>query len=208
MHASLTETPRNTSHQYRCIFVHIPKAAGTSIKKLFDMPGRGHVAWHYYAICYPELWEQYTSFTVVRNPWDRAVSAYHFAKMKDSYWHNARLLPPDYQFLSNKSFEECLSTLHEDRDRLIGEAWHSQSSWVAAPRLLGGELMVDRVLRFETLDHDFAELCRELGAQAENLPRLNPSNRSLDYRQYYNDRSRKLVELIYQADIEAFGYSF
>jgi hypothetical protein len=128
--------------------------------------------------------------------------------MKDSYWHNARLLPPDYQFLSNKSFEECLSTLHEDRDRLIGEAWHSQSSWVAAPRLLGGELMVDRVLRFETLDHDFAELCRELGAQAENLPRLNPSNRSLDYRQYYNDRSRKLVELIYQADIEAFGYSF
>ncbi|MEX0678586.1 MAG: sulfotransferase family 2 domain-containing protein [Pirellulales bacterium] len=202
------EAPRNTSHKHRCIFIHIPKAAGTSIKHALDMPGRGHLAWAYYSLCYPQLWQQYTSFTVVRNPWDRAVSIYHWAKVQDSYWFKGQLVPIDYELLASKSFEECLTILDGQRERLKSEAWHRQTVWVAGPKSLGGKVMVDRVLRFENLDHDFPKFCEDLGIEQRSLPKMNPSNRSRDYRQYYNDATRKLVERIYEPDIETFGYSF
>ena len=199
----------NTSHEHRGIFIHVPKAAGTSIKKVLNMPGAGHVAWVHYAFCYREIWQQYTSFAVVRNPWDRVVSAYHFAKMKQSHWHTAQLGPPlDYELLSARSFEDCLTILYRERERLKGEAWVEQTHWVACPLSLGGTVMVDRVLRAESLDTEFPRLCADLGVDLTTLPRLNRSDRSGDYRQYYNRRSRKLVELVYASDIETFGYSF
>ena len=43
--------------------------------------------------------------------------------------------------------------------------------------------MVDRVLRFENLDHEFAELCRELGLAPQTLLKMNRSKRSREYRQ-------------------------
>jgi hypothetical protein len=207
-HNPLPEAPRNASHEYRCIFIHVPKAAGTSIKRVFGMLDRGHLPWSYYALCHPELWEAYTSFTVVRNPWDRLVSAYHFARMRNSYWHNPHYLPDDYELLSQKSFEECVTILREERERLKNLVWHTQMRWVASPKSLGGKVMVDRVLRFENIDHDFRELCRELGVSERELPRINTSDRAGHYQQYYNERTRKIVEEIYAEDIEAFGYSF
>ena len=199
----------NTSSKHRCIFIHIPKSAGTSIKNVLNMPSAGHVAWVYYAFNYPKIWQQYISFSVVRNPWDRIVSAYHFAKMKESHWHTARLGPPmDYELLSNKSFEECLTILYRERDRLKSESWVEQTHWIARPTSMGGKVMVDRVLRFENLDPEFRELCAEIGIDPKTLPKMNRSDRTRDYQQYYDDTTRKLVELLYASDIETFGYSF
>ena len=198
MHGTLPESPANISHQHRCIFVHVPKAAGTSIKRVFDMQDQGHLPWSYYALCYPELWRQYTSFAVVRNPWDRLVSVYHFA----------RKLADDHDVVSSKSFEECVTLLHEDRDRLKNVVWHTQTRWVAAPKSLGGKIMVDRILRFEHIERDFHGLLRYLGVPRRGLPRINTTDRLREYRQYYDDRTRKLVEQVYGADIETFGYSF
>jgi hypothetical protein len=199
----------NVSHQYRCIFIHVPKAAGTSIKQALDLPGGGHWTWYYYATYHPELWREYTSFAVVRNPWDRAVSAYRHAKMKHSHWHNEKLgLHPDYELLLDKSFEECLDILLRERERLQHASWAAQATQVAAPKSQGGAVMVDRLLRHETIDHDFRELCGELGAGPFALLTINRSKRSRDYREYYNERTRKVIEQVYAADLETFGYSF
>jgi chondroitin 4-sulfotransferase 11 len=209
MHGSMSDIS-NVSHKLRCIFVHIPKTAGTSIKKAFDMPGPGHWPWYYYAENYPELWRQYTTFAVVRNPWDRMVSAYRFAKMKNSYWHNALVAGPplDYELLLHKSFEECLTMVDRQREQLKGESWFRQTDWVAGPKAPGGKVMVDRVLRLENLADDFRELCEHLGFEPPPLLKINRSKRSRDYREYYNDNTRKLVERLYASDIETFGYSF
>jgi chondroitin 4-sulfotransferase 11 len=199
----------NTSHEHRCIFIHVPKTAGTSIKKVFDFKIGGHWPWYYYAENHAQLWQQYTSFAVVRNPWDRAVSAYRFFQMKTSYWHTAATRPPiDYEVLHEKSFEECLEMVECQRERLKAMAWHNQTAWLAGPKAPDGRVMVNQVLRFENLDQDFAELCQTLDLPPQPLLKMNRSKRSRDYQRYYNDETRARVERVYAADIEAFGYTF
>jgi hypothetical protein len=198
----------HTSHKYRCIFIHVPKVAGTSIERALEMADRGHLPWYFYADGYPEYWNQYTSFTAVRNPWDRLVSAYRHAVMKNSHWHNqADSRHPDYELLAGKSLADCLSILISERGRLTHDAWHPQTTWVAGPRS-GGKVMVQHVLRYEQLDHDFDQLCRVLHADVGQLLKLNRSKRSADYRPYYTPEMSRQVEQLYASDIETFGYEF
>ena len=198
----------NASHQYRCIFVHVPKNAGSSIKRVLDMPGGNHFSWWDYAEHHSRLWEAYASFAVVRNPWDRVVSAYQYAKMEKSYWQNELTgLHSDYLFLRDKSFEECVSILCHQRDLLEHMSWHSQA-WYIADKKSGNKIMVETVLRFESLAEDFAEFRRKLKIDCEPLPMVNTTQRLRDYRTYYNDQTRKMVEQVYRVDVELFGYSF
>jgi tetratricopeptide (TPR) repeat protein len=200
---------RNTSHRYRSIFIHIPKNGGTSIKRVLDLPGGGHRTWRHYATRYPNIWQAYRSFAVVRNPWDRAVSAYHHARMKESYWHNEQTgLHPDYLALRDKSFAECVSILYHQRERLRHDSWLSQSEYVVDVESPERPIMVGRILRYESLAEDFAALCRELGVPAADLPVENTSKRSRDYRSYYDDDTRRMLAEVYRADIERFGYAF
>ncbi len=72
------------SHQYRCIFVHQRKAAGTTVKALFpDAVGRDRGRFNEGVL--DPAWRQdeapvrdYLKFTVVRNPWDRFVSGWQY----------------------------------------------------------------------------------------------------------------------------------
>jgi len=199
----------NTSHQYKCIFIHIPKVAGTSIKQALGLPGGGHPPWQYFYQSHLQLWRQYTSFTVVRNPWDRLVSAYRYAQMKESYWHNEKVgFHPDHHLLKDKPFKDFVLILHDDRGRLKHESWFNQTDWLAGTNPSEKKIMTDTVLRFETLARDFNKLCRQLGIPPKKLPVKNRSKRGRDYRQYYNENTRKIVADIYESDIDIFRYTF
>lgn len=200
----------NISHTHKCIFIHIPRVAGTSIKEALSLPGRGHLPWQYYYLVHPEQWETYTKFAVVRNPWDRVVSAYSYARMEKSYWHDNlnRLAPhPDYELLSQKTFAECCEILRDERTLLKHEAWHPQHAWVAKKENGNHRLMVDLILRHESLEDDFAVFCERLGIKGIHLPRLNPSSRET-YRFYYTEETKKIIEEIYATDIKLFNYEF
>jgi len=200
----------NISDKYRCIFIHIPRAAGTSIKEALELPGRGHLPWQYYYLVYPEQWGSYLKFTVVRNPYERVVSAYAYARMDKSYWHDnlGQETPhPDYELLSQKSFSECCEILRDNRELLKHEAWRQQHAWVAKKDNGSYALMVDLVLRHENLENDFRTLCEKLGVQDIQLPHINPSPRE-EYRSYYNEETKRIIEEAYAADIELFKYEF
>lgn len=198
----------NLSDRHRCIFIHVPKTAGTSIKEALHMPGSGHPPWQYYYRLHHEKWKAYRKFTVVRNPWDRAASAYYYAKLETSYWHNPTAgMHPDYALLKNKTFEECLHILKTERELLKHESWHPQSLWIAGTESLSNQLMVDYVLTYENLKNDFNQLCNILDVRPQNLPHSNQSNRE-PYKSIYNIKSVKLIYEIYSEDINRFNYSF
>ncbi|NBW87760.1 MAG: hypothetical protein EBR23_13280, partial [Planctomycetia bacterium] len=69
-----------------------------------------------------------------------------------------------------------------------------------------GRLLVDFVGRFETLEADFARVCRVIGVEVE----LMQANRgeSRDYRDFYSPGLASLVAEYFAADIERFGYAF
>ena len=166
----------NVSHAHRCIFIHIPKAAGTSIKKVFGMDDSGgHPGWHWYAEKYPDVWNSYTSFAVVRNPWDRFVSSYRHAQMKNSYWHDEEQgLHSDYDVLANKTLDDCLHMLCNERERLRHPAWRAQTTWLVDLQGPERKIMVDHILRYEQLDADFARLCEIAGHAAANAAHDQP----------------------------------
>ena len=85
-------------NRHRCIFIHIPKTAGSSIvEMLFNEPSR-HIPYFVYRDANPEKFRQFFKFAFVRNPWDRLVSTYFFLREggvneDDRRWSNAHFEP-------------------------------------------------------------------------------------------------------------------
>jgi len=69
-----------------------------------------------------------------------------------------------------------------------------------------GDMLVDFVGRYETLAEDFDAVCDRIGIECA-LPHINRSRHG-DFREYYTPETRALVEEVYKADIELFGYRF
>ena len=79
-------------HERNLIFVHIPKNAGTSIIKAMATEVENifmDATIEEYKEHYKDYWDKYKKFTVIRDPIDRFISAYKFARMKESGWFSA-----------------------------------------------------------------------------------------------------------------------
>ena len=198
----------NISDIHNCIFIHIPKNAGTSVKEALGL-GRKvvHLPWHYYLVGHHTKWKSYLKFAVVRNPWDRIISSYSFAKMEYSYYHTSQRLHPDHLLLRDKTFAECCTILRDEKNLLKNPSWAPQHSWISDMEDRKTMLMVDRILRYEHLEDDFSGLCKELGIEHRNLPRINTSDHT-DFRQFYNEEIKEIVRNFYAEDIRLFHYAF
>ena len=65
------------------IFIHINKTGGSSIAKALKLPVNPKTVYHKTALekigeIGRQQWENRFTFTVIRNPWDKVVSHYHF----------------------------------------------------------------------------------------------------------------------------------
>lgn len=170
-------------HEFKCIFVHVPKVAGQSVERYFL--GLAGLDWqrrsalllrsnndptlgpprlaHLKAADYLEKghvtqaqFDAYFKFAFVRNPWDRVVSFYKYSGM------DARC---DFRTYLFKHFP---TRRHPD-------------FWFVAPQYEylhdhEGRLLVDMVGRFEKLKEDFVMVCRRLGIpDGKRLPHANRS---------------------------------
>jgi hypothetical protein len=180
------------------IFVHISKTGGTSIARAIGQPWTVHpTAAEIRARVGGHVWSSKPSFAVVRNPWDRTVSEFHY-----------RL---DHGRISrNISFEEWISRTLVEKDPAFwdGDRWFMpQMRWISEPSD-SSIMIVDEVGRFETLDEDFQRFCRVHGIDAR-LPHLNASQRDPStYRNFYSSPTRQIVAEWFAEDIAAFEYRF
>ena len=176
------------SHKHKFIFVHIPKTAGSSLR--FYMRGRYdtlHVPHHSSAEHIKnknmDIFDSYTKFCTVRNPWDREVSRYKFIKR-------------------NKSHAQYKHTLN-------GIKWFIQQTGTPYTRFthISDVCIMDYILRFENIQSDFRVVCDKLNIPAKRLPHMQRSVHK-HYTEYYDDETRKLVETIYEEDIDRYEYMF
>jgi len=185
----------------KCIFVHIPKTAGTSITEGLFGARPHHQPLQWYEEVEPQLYNDYFKFSFVRNPWDRLVSGYHYMVNKKSKrpseieWINF--------FKGVDSFDDFVTRwLNEDnieRHLLTLPQYHFVLNKF-------GVLGLDFVGRYETLQKDFPYICERLGVVCE-LPHENKSPRK-EFRNYYTSQTRDIVARVYAKDIEMFGYDF
>lgn len=133
----------------------------------------------------PTAWEQMYTFTVERNPWDRAVSLY--------YWRT-----------QNRSVREDFSTFLRsvDIDRLSNFSVYANN----------GSVSVDRVLRYEQLADELADVWSRLGLPGEPMnvhakSGQRPST-SRDYRAQYTDDDAAYIAGVCAREIALLDYTF
>jgi hypothetical protein len=136
-------------------------------------------------------YRNYFKFTIVRNPWSRAVSWYKNV-MRDEIHRESLNLSTKVSF---NSF------LNEVAGRGM---LRPQTYWL---KNFKGDIALDFIGRFENLENDFQKVCEELNIPDVSLPhRISGSNK--DYRDFYDEESTKLIKQIYQEEIKMFNYSF
>lgn len=141
----------------------------------------------------PEL-ADFFCFTLVRNPWDRLVSYYHWLRAQ-SFDHPAVHLAKAADF----------STFLNDRSTIAAQSrWPTQ----AYMRDGAGDLRAAAFVRLENFSADIAPVQAHLGFDIGMLPRVNESQRARDYRSYYSSADAELIEQICADDIAQFGYGF
>lgn len=184
-----------------CIFIHIPKAAGLSLNySLFNNKGGGHRFILDYSLIFSKSkFDNYYKFSFVRNPYDRLFSAFRFLKSGgissyDKTWSVVNL--------SNvSSFEDfVLNWLSKDKLHSIIH-FYPQYEFVCD---INGEIIVDKIFYFETIDKDFNTLCSILGIN-NNLNFHNKTNSNI--KEFYSEKMKEKVFLLYQKDFELFNYS-
>ena len=205
------------------IFVHIPKTGGTSMAlaledramkddiMLGDTPKarkRRHRAKD--AASRGRLWKHSTladidglvtldelpdlfCFTMVRNPWDRVVSYYHWLRGQ-GFDH------PAVDLAKSAPFDRFLTDMGTQA---------ALRSWPAAAYMRDAK-GVERCSAYIRLEHfapDTAPLAAHLGF-ALSLPVTNQSERQSDYQSYYTAQTRNIIAECCAEDIARFGYSF
>lgn len=204
--------------EYNCLFIHIPKTAGTSIEKAlglnqdYNIPDSkkiygnlGHyeldhaLAEDIYKMLGPDDYHKFYKFAFVRNPYDRLVSR---------YYHTCKY--NDIRFLGYcDSFEEFINKLYNKFQTINNEQHITVTQYLPQSKYIykNGELMVDFVGRFENLNDDWAKICSKLGINKQLERHMSSSHP--DYKNYYQNKSlqNKVYEM-YKEDFDNFNYNY
>lgn len=201
------------------IFVHIPKTGGTSlalaledramaddiligdtpkaikrrgrVKKL-QAPGR---LWKHSRLADIDgmagVPDPAFVFTLVRNPWDRLVSLYHWSR-DQSFSH------PMIDAAKTLGFEDFLNA-----DAVLSALRQDTAAHYVTTR--SGVLRCDAFVRLEHLRDDLAPVEDHLGFKLD-VPRVNSSNHP-PAAQLYSKKTAAIVAEIFAEDINRFGYA-
>ncbi len=205
------------------IFVHIPKTGGTSLAlaledramkddimlgdtpkakrrrhkvrgietsgRLWKHAGLGDID----GLVTPQEIAGMFTFTMVRNPWDRMVSYYHWLQ-DQSFDHPAVTLAHARDFSGFLNAPETIAALNAQ----------PYDHYMTA---CDGREYCDAYLRLEHFDTDAQILWDHLGFEVK-VPVVNRSVRAKPYADYYSEADRALIADISAADVGRFGYRF
>jgi hypothetical protein len=195
----------NAFDYYRCIFVHVPKTGGISVSKsLFGNYSGGHYEIEWYRRHYQKrTFSRYFKFSFVRNPWDRLYSAFNF--LGSGGFHSGDQQWFEENLAKYTCFDDfVLAWLSTETVRSGHIHFRPQHRFLCS---ISGELLVDFVGRFESLEQDYEFVRQRIGGGAD-LKHLNSSRQNTDYARHYSREAAERVARVYSRDIELFGYSF
>ena len=208
----------------RFVFAHAPKTGGTALmlaleararaddiligdtpkararkRRLAGLPARGRL-WKHATLTDLDGWLSADDLagmfvlTLVRNPWDRMVSYYHWLRAQGFDHPAVRLAKAvDFAaFLADPGTQSAMA------------AW-PYAAWVTTA---AGVERCDLFARLEHLDADLAPFEAHLGLRLSPVARANESERARDWRGYYSADMAALVARLCAGDIARFGYRF
>ena len=206
------------SFDKKLIFIHLPKTGGYKVKKILGKhspdtftsghdtlfgKGTGSRMWdnrtkvqvmhanvEFYEKTYTDVFDECTTFTVIRNPWDRMLS---------------------YIMWLNKG--------EFDREKFVNSLNFKIEGWFGGlydvnqiPLLQNceGKVKIDRIFRYENYKNELRQFFEERSIDTGEFldTKLNSVSRKEHYSTFYDDEMIELVGRVCAPDIEHFGFTF
>ncbi len=184
----------------RCVFVRVPKTGSTSIIR--GLLGGKENAVEICRTGFPERWEHLFSFAIVRNPYDRFVSAYRMFEHK-----NYRKEP--VSGCSTFGFELVVRALEDESLSHLGTSLGQRLKrhFLPMSHEFFGLDRVDYLGRFEHFDETWSTLTRKLGLPEAKVTHERKADRQ-SYRSFFTAATRSEFERLFREDLERFEYGF
>ena len=170
-------------HNYKCIFLHIPKTAGRSVTNALG--GQGDIEelfWHetlndHKKIISEDIYSSYFKFAFVRNPWDR-IASYYFSKQNlSSRFINKRIPSMKKKFSSwIKEVSQQDKSWYMKKPKTTCDAGRypilhcQQIQYLTEDMSTEGRIAIDFVGKFESLRKDLDHIEEQIGIKI-NLPK-------------------------------------
>lgn len=191
----------------KVLFIEVPKNASVAFAHAIYGREVTHRTAQFYMDTDPIFFQSRFSCAIVRNPWDRCVSAYEFYRSGGTKEATPGE-PPESHFLDSfETFVFDYLVPNAQRLNTLDDAIREQNIFVN-DRV--GNCLVSHLGRYENLDL-FEQVLLQRGAIAAPTARLNvTTGRTMrDYRRYYT--TPLLVDAIarcYHRDANQFAYEF
>jgi hypothetical protein len=198
------------------LLIHIPKNAGTTfqrpefIGKIKLQSWSGHRHWRYVDRS-KSFMDKFDTVAIVRNPWDRVVSRYFYAKkviyeIEESFYYGY------HNYVDLTSFEAFVEQRHlwgkPMKPKDLSSVHHlcSIRSWSPSFDFVvedDGEVRSD-ILRFENFDEDI----NSYFGFTSNVEPMNVTENRCLCRDIYTPETIQIVADWYKQDIDHWGYDF
>lgn len=201
--------------KYNCVFIHIPKTAGSSIRN--DFFNKDYIgAYHRYPLKYRNVF----SFCFVRHPYDRLISAYNFFHYKIQVTRYKNLKLSFIEFLAiviDESIDYQESNIYTNVKGFIRHHTIPQThefNQLQYAKFIG---------RHENLQTDWQKICTIINASYEPLKQNNVSQKhnlytycfqklmpnkyqTYQYKKYINNHSLTIINQFFDQDFKILNY--
>lgn len=205
--------PSFYSPKLELAFAHNPRTGGTSIGLgAVHLDPNIKIWWDHKPIEQDIIDKCKFSFSIVRNPWDRCVSGYHFFKDGQLHPNMDRAIALRQEFLAlNGMTEETFPSFDEVIKKLNNSNTFSIPKEIISIFFLTPQAEITKnvnyVARYENLSDELKYIeklmnCRFIPHQD------NVSKRDKNYQNYYTNETKNIIGELFYDDILKFNYSF
>jgi len=218
------------SHEKKFIFVHVPRTGGYTLSNFlrpycdeeslklfsrFSASGNLHaMAREYVEVYGGKIFEEYTVFSIVRNPFERAVShsIWHNGGTFDrSHFRNYIFKPHRTGFWPHSHFYFYQKPLPagSDEEGKLAVAFPAQIS-TEGMKFMQKHLYFPYFIKFENYANEISKLFTKLEIEhdIEDLKRKSNHTSHKHYSDYYQDDEIKEIKRTCGFDLQMFGYTF